>query len=369
MRPRCLRREDGAAGLLRHYAARVACRVGPAATSACIGPGVCWKRGRAAPRYGSARWVRAMGPTSPRGLSHAEVVAGRRALASARWSLATRAADTADTDIATAWSSGPRRGSTPAPASAVSRDASETDIDPETDKRARLRPDDDTANTSPLTMPLFSWWRASKEEKDDFEAILAAIDVQVKQTEQQIVAIDTRERQVLYAWFYYSVPTYLLFLLTYLLVLRSPHDAWDRWLAKAAPLIGVPLLIEGGRRLIRRYFAVRRGKLHAVLKRHRASQREKIEELKRKTAYYKTKGLIERYDATASPSRPLVPRPGMAPGSSGPPAQTAFGHDLAAGGAGAPSMAPSSAPPSGARPSSGPSASARPLPPLQMNST
>ncbi|RKP04179.1 hypothetical protein CXG81DRAFT_8306, partial [Caulochytrium protostelioides] len=72
------------------------------------------------------------------------------------------------------------------------------------------------------------------------------------------------------------------------------------------PLIGVPLLIEGGRRLIRRYFAVRRGKLHAVLKRHRASQREKIEELKRKTAYYKTKGLIERYDATASPSRPLA---------------------------------------------------------------
>ena len=55
-----------------------------------------------------------------------------------------------------------------------------------------------------------------------------------------------------------------------------------------------------------------------------AKQRNKVEEIKKKTNYYSTKNLLDRYD---SPTRPGRPGPGPSPGSGPKPVNGIGGHN------------------------------------------
>ncbi|KAJ3044281.1 hypothetical protein HDV00_002601 [Rhizophlyctis rosea] len=147
---------------------------------------------------------------------------------------------------------------------------------------------------------LFSWMK--KREDDDWEKILADFDAKIRKAEVRISDLAIRERRVLYAFLLYSIPIYAFYTLIYFTYFRTSTEDWEIWLAKTSPVIIGPPLLYTIRRFIRYYYTNRRRHEVVELENLKIKQKEKVEELKKKTAYYMTKGLIERYDSPSGAS-------------------------------------------------------------------
>ncbi|KAJ3057033.1 hypothetical protein HK097_001517 [Rhizophlyctis rosea] len=135
-----------------------------------------------------------------------------------------------------------------------------------------------------------------KKEEEDWEKLLADFDAKIRKAEVRISDLGVRERRVLYAFLLYSVPIYGFYLLIYFTFFRTNTEDWQLWLAKTSPVIIGPPLLYTIRRFVRYYYTNKRRHEVVELENLKVKQKEKVEELKKKTAYYTTKGLIERYD-------------------------------------------------------------------------
>ncbi|KAJ3298146.1 hypothetical protein HK104_011139 [Borealophlyctis nickersoniae] len=182
---------------------------------------------------------------------------------------------------------------------------------------------------------LFSW--LSKREDEDWEKVLSDLDGQIRKAEISLSDIGVRNRRVLFTWLYYSIPIYVLYVLAYFTYFTPSGDPWQLWLIKTTPLVIGPPFIYTVRRFIANYYVAKRRNRLSDLENLRIKQKEKVEELKKKTAYYTTKGLLERYDSlskggpnqggnkgpqdpkTAGPPVVRQPGSGPAPGPTGQP--------------------------------------------------
>ncbi|TPX34907.1 hypothetical protein SmJEL517_g02629 [Synchytrium microbalum] len=135
-----------------------------------------------------------------------------------------------------------------------------------------------------------------------------------------------RERQTLYSWLYYSLPSYLVVLLVYFKFMHPEQDPWETWLLKSAPVLVGPLVIYFVRKLISFSFSRYRGYEEMRLENLKTRQKATVEELKKKTKFYATKELIERYETpvkskdqaqmkNGGQARPAGPMPLNAPGN------------------------------------------------------
>ncbi|KAI8811413.1 hypothetical protein BJ742DRAFT_797634 [Cladochytrium replicatum] len=147
---------------------------------------------------------------------------------------------------------------------------------------------------------LFSWLK--RDENEDYEKVLGKLDDDVSRAELRLSEVKIRERRAQTLWLTYTGAVYVFWLIfVYAYWTPSLRDPLDVWIIKIGSIALSPMIIFGTRRLITTWYVNKRKTEEAQLENLRAKQKLKIEELKKKTAYYVTKGLIERYE---TPSRP-----------------------------------------------------------------
>ncbi|KAJ3216544.1 hypothetical protein HDU67_009329 [Dinochytrium kinnereticum] len=159
---------------------------------------------------------------------------------------------------------------------------------------------------------------------DNYEKILSDLDERIRKQEILLAELTIKERHVLVAWLYYSIPAYVFYLVGYFTFLNPQDDILNIWLLKTVPLLLFPFLIYYGRKFIVLWFKAKKRIQDQLLETLRTQQKQKVEELKKKTGYYTTKGLIERYESPQKgdpnklhmPGSPARGTPtGMPPGS------------------------------------------------------
>ncbi|KAJ8326777.1 hypothetical protein BDV3_001419 [Batrachochytrium dendrobatidis] len=142
---------------------------------------------------------------------------------------------------------------------------------------------------------LFGW--LSKKEDTNYEKILLELDDKIRRSEMRLAEFGLRERRLLYAWFFYTLPAYIIVLAVYAMYYRmSDGEPWKQFLIKSLPVVVVPIIIYLVRAGIIAWYLRCRNVEEIRLDELRTKQNDKITELKLKTSFYLTKGLIERYD-------------------------------------------------------------------------
>ncbi|KAF9182561.1 hypothetical protein BGZ51_004681 [Haplosporangium sp. Z 767] len=156
--------------------------------------------------------------------------------------------------------------------------------------------------------------RLRQSNDSDYEKILSDLDSSIRKAELRLSAINLRERRLMGIWLIYSVLAWIGYSAVFGLYLHHQyHDDPQMWAIALMPVaLGVPLIYMG-RSLITVWYKRAKTNEESQLSVLRADQRLKVEELKKKTAYYSTKTLLERYDRSNGMSGDG--RPGSSPQS------------------------------------------------------
>ncbi|KAL1755796.1 hypothetical protein FB107DRAFT_248645 [Schizophyllum commune] len=194
---------------------------------------------------------------------------------------------------------------------------------------------------------------STKEE--DYETILSNLANDIQKRQVKLSEIRLRERRTtllvtmwtLAGWAAYVSAWYMALLPSF--SGRGPNSKWERGLESVPVLLG-PLLILLIRRIMIWRYETKEAKEEKQLQALLKQQRAKIEEVKKKTNYYSTRDLIQKYDESnqtpqGTPARgappslpqtpqrrpgPLGPSPGMTPiGPNGAPPSPALRSQLA----------------------------------------
>ncbi|KAH9168137.1 hypothetical protein EDB89DRAFT_2115413 [Lactarius sanguifluus] len=142
-------------------------------------------------------------------------------------------------------------------------------------------------------MGLLAWFK--KKEPEDFGQILAALALDIQKRETRLGEIRLRERRAtLLVTLYSQLPDGLLPQASKHRI-NSPVDK----AIKAFPAIVGPIIILFTRRIVQLWYN-RKGNAEGNF-----ARRNKVEEIKKKTNYYETRDLLERYED--GPSNRLPP--------------------------------------------------------------
>ena len=139
---------------------------------------------------------------------------------------------------------------------------------------------------------LFGWLK--KKEDIDYDKVLDEIAVGIRECQLELSTINQQKRARISKFLLTSIPSYLL---TSLVFLLNAID-FKSQLYCCFVILGGLIIIVQSRKLIDIWFERQRRIKLELLEKLQAQQQIKVEELKRKTSYYITKGLIERYETT-----------------------------------------------------------------------
>ncbi|KAF9128271.1 hypothetical protein BGW39_005215 [Mortierella sp. 14UC] len=147
--------------------------------------------------------------------------------------------------------------------------------------------------------------RLRQSNDSDYEKILSDLDSNIRKAEMRLSAVNLREKRMMGLWLIYSVLSWIGYSAVFALYLHHQYyDDPQTWaLAFAALVLGIPA-IYFGRSAIALWYKRAKTNEESELSLLRADQRLKVEELKKKTAYYSTKTLLERYDPSSQQQRP-----------------------------------------------------------------
>ncbi|KAG2226123.1 hypothetical protein INT45_011740, partial [Circinella minor] len=141
----------------------------------------------------------------------------------------------------------------------------------------------------------------SKSDPNDYEQILSELDEKIQKAEVRLSEIKIRERRTGVLWIIYGTIAWAAFLLYSFIALHGGGDIdWDTSVMTLLPVLVIPLGIYYTRRLLKWFYTRKQTNEEANLGALRAQQKLKVEELKKKTSYYTTKSLLERYDLAAA---------------------------------------------------------------------
>ncbi|KAI5116275.1 hypothetical protein M0805_009232 [Coniferiporia weirii] len=158
-------------------------------------------------------------------------------------------------------------------------------------------------------MSILSWF--SKKEPEDYEQVLSSLALDVQKRQTRLSEIRLRERRTTLILTMYTFSFWVAYVgawyagfLPHLSGLQFEHTM------KTVPVFVGPIIIQFSRRIVQTWYTRIGNAEEKTLKTLLAQQRSKVEEIKKKTNYYSTKNLIERYDASPAGS-PAKPRPGV----------------------------------------------------------
>ncbi|KAL1925718.1 uncharacterized protein VTP21DRAFT_601 [Calcarisporiella thermophila] len=140
--------------------------------------------------------------------------------------------------------------------------------------------------------------RYNKTDPSDWEKILSDLDSKIQKAELRLSEIKVRERRVVIVWLVYSLLAYSLYCIGFFSYLNRASDAWDSWVLKLLPVLLGPAIVMGVKKTISMWYRRKQTSEESRLGHLRAKQKLKVEELKKRTAYYATKNLLDRYDSS-----------------------------------------------------------------------
>ncbi|PPR07247.1 hypothetical protein CVT26_012505 [Gymnopilus dilepis] len=162
----------------------------------------------------------------------------------------------------------------------------------------------------------------SKKNEEDYETILSnlANDIQTRQI--QLSEIRLRERRSTLLATLYTLSVWVAYVsLWYLGLLPNLHDgtyikhqSTDKFL-KGLPVVIGPIIILFIRRVVQIWYKRKGDAEEKHLKELMKKRRDKVEEIKKKTNFYSTRDLLQKYDEASPSATPLRQRqpPGQAP--------------------------------------------------------
>ncbi|KAF8839304.1 hypothetical protein BDN67DRAFT_1070147 [Paxillus ammoniavirescens] len=173
-------------------------------------------------------------------------------------------------------------------------------------------------------MSFLSRW-FGKGNSEDYETILSGLAADVQKRQTRLAEIRLRERRTTLQ---FTLGTFFLwFAYVSLWYTRTLPSTWrESGPGKVAILVG-PILILFARRMMQIWYSWKGGREEKTLMKVLKKQRAKVEEIKKKTNYYSTRNLIEKYDeqpssgsgatplrkrnvpAPSAPQTPLAPPP------------------------------------------------------------
>jgi hypothetical protein len=159
----------------------------------------------------------------------------------------------------------------------------------------------------------------SKTSSDDYERILSDLTTRIVELESLLADYRHRERRWSVWILSYGTLFYVLHAAYVFLYPRGQPTLAYRPLLDVAGLLIGPLVIYYGRRIVSWLYGRRMAGLEAALRNMRAKQKLKVEELKKLTSYYKTKGLVERFEIPDDEPVPVERVTGSVPNIVSPP--------------------------------------------------
>lgn len=165
-------------------------------------------------------------------------------------------------------------------------------------------------------MVLFgNWFRKNRPE--DYEQVLALLALDIQKRQERLSEIRLRERRTTLLFSVYALALWVAYVslwYTDLVPTLSGHARYSKFekSVEAVPVFLGPIVILFIRRIVQIWYTRIGDNEEKHLVTLRKQQKEKIEEIKKKTNYDSTRNLIERYDAALdSPLRRRVPAPGQ----------------------------------------------------------
>ncbi|KAF7299484.1 Lunapark b isoform 1 [Mycena indigotica] len=182
---------------------------------------------------------------------------------------------------------------------------------------------------------LLRLFRSSKPASDDYETVLATLASNIQKRQQQLADIRQRERRATTLVTLYTLAGWLVYLGSWYFGFvngggRARVTTPER-VVRALPVFVGPILILFIRRIVQLWYN-RKGNQEGTLSRaillfdaHMGGtpekslqvlmkeQREKVEEIKKKTNFYSTRDLLSRYDQQSAPGTPQKPPPSTVP--------------------------------------------------------
>jgi hypothetical protein len=157
-----------------------------------------------------------------------------------------------------------------------------------------------------------------KSPPEDFETILSNLTHSITTKEQRLADIRERERNAAFSVTLYTLALWGAYVVMYVTGTlprflsgrrTATKDQIEAGL-KILPLVCGPIFAVTTRRVVQWWFQRKGGAEEEALRKLRKEKRDKIEEFKKKNAYYETRSLLERYDvAPSTPQSALRQRP------------------------------------------------------------
>ncbi|KAF9254545.1 hypothetical protein L218DRAFT_1082281 [Marasmius fiardii PR-910] len=154
---------------------------------------------------------------------------------------------------------------------------------------------------------LTSLFRKKKDE--DYESILSKLAMDIQKRQVKLSEIRLRERRATLVVTLYTLAgwvAYVALWYTSILPGRNSGGTAER-AVRGVPVVLGPIVILFIRRIVQIWYTRIGDAEEKTLRQLLKEQREKVEEIKKKTNYYSTRDLLQRYDES-SPSTPLRQR-------------------------------------------------------------
>ncbi|KJA21000.1 hypothetical protein HYPSUDRAFT_141445 [Hypholoma sublateritium FD-334 SS-4] len=162
----------------------------------------------------------------------------------------------------------------------------------------------------------------SKKGEEDYETILSNLADDIQKRQLKLSEIRLRERRSTLLVTLYTLAAWVAYVsLWYLNILPDLNRGQLGTrpsigkAIKAAPVIIGPIIILFTRRVVQIWYMRKGDAEERTIKDLMKKRRDKVEEIKKKTNYYSTRDLIQRYDESSPAGTPLRQRfpPGQAP--------------------------------------------------------
>ncbi|KAI0942041.1 hypothetical protein AcW1_009635 [Taiwanofungus camphoratus] len=155
---------------------------------------------------------------------------------------------------------------------------------------------------------LTGWFK--RKQPEDYEHALAALAFDIQKRQTRLSELRLRERRATLLVSLYALALWAAWAAVWYADLlpvlsgRARNSAVER-AAQAVPVFGGPVVILFVRRIVQIWYTRTGDAEEKLLVALRKQQREKIEDIKRKTNYYSTRTLLERYDDAPGADSPL----------------------------------------------------------------